>query len=205
MKTLKMIALCCIGALTIVSCGNQENQNAAAQVVLDAPGMIIPVMQADQWFINYENERVPIIESAINDSFPALVDPFETTQFVTADYQALKDYIAYIDQESAAAGVTPEGLRIYFAATDASKGIPGRETVFMNPVTSFKGLKGNMSYAIATDIKGKKTAITVGSVIDGKKPSGTNLILQGGSIQSLAGDDFGWPPPPNPGDPNDYH
>lgn len=206
MRTLKLCALCCISALFFISCNQNTGATAASTDPIPPSSNIISVEQADQWYKNYESDRVDIIETGVNDQFPSLTDPYKTTRFVTADYETLKSYIAYIDQESKDAGITPKGLRIYFAATDATTE-PGKETVFMNPVTSFKGVKGNISYAIATDIKGNKTAVTVGSVIDNTTSpiSGANLLLQGGSIQSLAGDDLGWPPPPYPNDPNDYH
>lgn len=206
MKTFKLLVLFCASALIFTSCNEHHETGDPQPMVVAPPSNIISVDEADQWYKNYGTDRAPIIEEGVNDQYPGLTDPYQTTRFVTADYETLKNYIAFIDQESKAAGVTPQGLRIYFAATDATSKGPGKETVFMNPVATFKGVKGNISYAIATNAAGAKKAVTVGSVIDStKSPSGANLILQGGTIQSLAGDELGWPPPPYPNDPNDYH
>ena len=206
MKTLKIMTLCCISVLLFSSCEEHHDTGGPMPIAVEDPGNIISVQEADKWYKNYGTDRAPIIEEGVNDQYPTLTDPYKTTRFVTADYETLKKYMAFIDQESKAAGVTPQGLRIYFAATDATSKGPGKETVFMNPVATFDGVKGNISYAIATSASGVKKAVTVGSVIDStKSPNGANLIFQGGSIQSLAGDDLQWPPPPYPNDSNDYH
>lgn len=207
MKQLKPTALLCLIVLAFISCNQNTGATDESSEPLAPPSNIIPIAEADQWYKNYGTDKAPILEEGINDIYPALADPYEATRFVTADYETLKNYIAFIDKESSAAGVVPSGLRIYFAATNSTTKSPGKETVFMNPVTSFKGITGEISYAIATNAAGNKTAVTVGSVLDGTTSpiSGANLLLQGGSIQSLAGDDLGWPPPPYPNDPNDYH
>jgi len=169
------------------------------------PDNIISVQEADDLYKTYGDDRAPIIEREVNDQYRGQDPPYEATRFVTADYEKLKEYIAFIDQESKEAGVTPEGLRIYFGATEPTKGKPGRETVFFNPVAAFEGIDGDISYAIHTDSKGKKKAITVGDVIDGKIPKTSDTKLVNGGVQSLAGDDVIWPPPPIQNDPNDYH
>lgn len=175
------------------------------QTMAEIPDNIIPVQEADDLYKTYGDDRAPIIENKINDQYRDQDPPYEATRFVTADYDKLKAYIAFIDQESEEAGVTPKGLRIYFGATKPTKGKPGRETVFFNPVAAFKGIDGDISYAIHTDLDGNKQAITVGDVIDGKIPKASDTELVNGGVQSLAGDDVIWPPPPIQNDPNDYH
>ncbi|AEE18682.1 hypothetical protein JM84_0973 [Dokdonia sp. Hel_I_63] len=171
----------------------------------DVPDNIIPVEEADSLYRTYGQNRAPFIEGGVNKLYEDLDKPYEATRFVTADYEKMKAYMAFIEKESKEAGVTPKGLRIYFGATKPAKGNPGRETVFLNPVAAFKGIDGDISYAIHTDVDGNKEPITVGDVIDGKIPKPSDSKLSNGVIQSLAGDDVIWPPPPIQNDPNDYH
>lgn len=208
MKLKKQWSFLLLSGLLIWSCAEKpkshpENQNSP-QVSLSPTPNIVPVIKAGNWYKNYGNNRATFIEGSVNKEYTDLVKPYEATRFVTADYKILKEYIAFIDQESKNAGVVPSGLRFYFGATSKTTTDPGRETIFLNPVTSFKNIRGDISYAIATDSKGNKIAVTVGSVIDSKAPAGKNLIMQR-KIQSLAGDDVIWPPPPVQNDPNDYH
>ena len=171
----------------------------------DVPDNIIPVQEADNLYKTYGDDRAPIIERNVNDQYRGQDPPYEATRFVTADYEKMKAYMAFIEKESKEAGVTPEGLRIYFGAAEPTKGKPGKETIFFNPVATFKGIDGDISYAIHTDSKGNKKAITVGDVIDGKIPKTSNTDLLYGGVQSLAGNTVTFPPPPHPNDPNDYH
>ncbi len=171
----------------------------------DIPDNIISVEEADSLYRTYGQNRAPFIEAGVNELYEGLDKPYEATRFVTADYEKMKAYMAFIEKESKEAGVTPKGLRIYFGATKPAKGKPGRETVFLNPVAAFKGVDGNISYAIHTDLDGIKEAITVGDVIDGKIPKPSDTKSLNGGIQSLAGDDWEYPPPPRQNDPNDYH
>ncbi|WP_298330098.1 hypothetical protein [uncultured Dokdonia sp.] len=171
----------------------------------DVPDNIISVEEADSLYRTYGQNRAPFIEGGVNKMYEDLDKPYEATRFVTADYEKMKAYMAFIEKESKEAGVTPKGLRIYFGATKPTKGKPGRETVFINPVAAFKGVDGNISYAIHTDLDGNKQVITVGDVIDGKIPKPSDTKSLNGGIQSLAGDDWEYPPPPRQNDPNDYH
>lgn len=217
MKKINILALIFGSVLLTVSC-EQNTTTTDPPVptpiapieeleIVEVPSIIIPVTEADAWFKNYSTQRVELIENAVNEKNKNLSDPYLTTRFVTINYSDLRDYLNFVDQESKDAGITPEGLRFYFGVTKPTGKKLGKETVYVNPVTSFKNMEGDISYAIATGPSGKKQAVTVGSVIDNTKSpsSSNNLILQNGSIQSLAGDSVTWPPPPVPGDPNDYH
>lgn len=216
MKKINTFALILVSTLLTTSCGDNTTNNPPVVtpiapveevVVLPPSSNIISIEEADSLYVNYGNDRASLIEKSMNTKYK-LATSYESSRFVTADYETLKKYIAYIDQESKKAGVTPTGLRIYFGATDGKGKTPGRETTYFNPVMKFKGIEGDIAYAIATDATGKSTAVTVGSVLDDKKTksnTGTNRSLQGGGIQSLAGDEVTWPPPPKANDPNDYH
>ena len=148
----------------------------------------------------YGKDIVPILEK----NNPNL----KATRSLSIDYKTLKDYIAFIDQEAAAANDTKiSGLRIYFAKYEDSKN-DGRATVFLNPIMeagAIGDLRDDVSFAIKTE-NGKSTAVPVGKLI--KKPTtGSNradltMPIQNG-VQSLAANDFPWSPPPN-SDPDDY-
>jgi len=128
----------------------------------------------------------------------------DAPHFVDFDYKDLKEYLLFIESQSKEANVEIEALRFYFAQYPSqypSGKTPkdvNKKSLFYNPVTAFPGLIGNMSYAIQKNVDGTSEAVTVGSILDMGKSNDTD-------VQSLAGDDLEWPPPPYPNDPNDYH
>jgi len=222
MKTPKTLLLLLVGAFLLFSCGEHTNNqdgdhhddDKPTVGTVAEPNIIISVEDADALFKNYGVDRADKLEVVVNQTND-LEEPYIATRFVTVDYATLQQYMNFINQESKKAGVTPEGLRFYFGqekspvSSDKETFGAGRETIFVNPVTTFKGINGQISYAILPDGSGNYSAVTVGSVIDSDDPKnpqkGANLLLKRDGVQSLAGDTFGYPPPPVPGDPNDYH
>lgn len=186
---------------------NHNDDGPHEGVELKAPANIISVTQADTLYQEYGNNRVDLIQDAQNvDENGKPIDPDDArfvpaTRALVVDYNMLKSYIAYIDQEAKDSKVTVKNLRIYLGkypdvGTYSGKR-PGSETVFMNPTTVFDG--GNeASFAIQNNADGSSTAVSVGSVLGTSKlPGKSNLVLkQTGPIQSLALDDMGQIPPP---------
>jgi len=206
MKHFKTLTLLALVTITALSCIEGPPNVSEEDPVVEAPGFIIAIEDADTLFKDYGTERGDLLEGIEQE-----IDPetkYKATRFVTVNFDEMQQYLNFIQQQSDSAGIKPQGLRFYFGKY-SNKNNPkknGAETVFINPTANFNGVKGEISYAIATDATGKKTAVTVGSVIDGtKSPAGTNLTLQGGETQSLAANRGTMPPPPHAGDPNDYH
>ncbi|RMB56552.1 hypothetical protein EAX61_14175 [Dokdonia sinensis] len=220
MKKLKLLLPLFLAGLFLVSCGEKPNDNGhdddhsddgQGMEMVDPPKFIIPVHEADNLYLNYGNNRADFLEEVVNEQNPDLEEEYTPTRFVTVDFDEMYQYMKFVKQQSDKAKIKPEGLRFYFGQikSKGSKGIdPGVETLFFNPTANFDGIEGGISYAIKTDVSGNISAVTVGSIIDSSKTQqtqkGANLLLQGG-IQSLAGNRGHLPPPPHPGDPDDYH
>ena len=150
------------------------------------PNIIIPVEDANDMFVN----------------FSRTVNSNKDSQFVTLNYQELKDYIAFIDSQVKNTNIKVEGLRFYFGKYPNGSLPSGRipsnpdsTTFFINPTTKFPNIQGDISFAISQGI-GAKKAIAVGDIIN-KKSLGT--------FQSLSANKGQFPPPPHAGDTNDYH
>ncbi|ANH59107.1 hypothetical protein [Dokdonia donghaensis] len=202
MKTIKLLALLFVSAIILEGC-NEKPAHPGEPTVggpIAPPKTIIDVQEAEDMYHRYGKDIAPILEK----NNPNL----KATRSLSIDYKTLKDYIAFIDQEAAAANDTKiSGLRIYFAKYEDSKN-DGRATVFLNPIMeagAIGDLRDDVSFAIKTE-NGKSTAVPVGKLI--KKPTtGSNradltMPIQNG-VQSLAANDFPWSPPPN-SDPDDY-
>ena len=199
MKTIKLLALLFVSVIILEGC-NEKPAHPTEGGSIPPPKIIIDVQEAEDMYHRYGKDIVPILEK----NNPNL----KATRSLSIDYKTLKDYIAFIDQEAAAANDTKiSGLRIYFAKYEDSKN-DGRATVFLNPIMeagAIGDLRDDVSFAIKTE-NGKSTAVPVGKLI--KKPTtGSNradltMPIQNG-VQSLAANDFPWSPPPN-SDPDDY-
>ncbi len=217
MKKSKFLLPLFLAGVFLISCGEKPHDNGhddddgQGEEMVDPPEFIIPIQKADNLYLNYGDNRADFLEEIVNEQNPDLDEKYTPTRFVTVDFDEMYQYMTFVKQQSDKAKIKPEGLRFYFGQikSKGSKGIdPGVETLFFNPTATFEGIDGEISYAIKTDVNGNISAVTVGSVIDSSKTQqtqkGANLLLQGG-IQSLAGDDVHFPPPPIQNDPNDYH
>lgn len=217
MKNVKITLVLITALLFVVGCGEKPvgdpHEHDPIMDTVPKPDIIISVLAADSLYKNYGSDRASFLDETINQQNPDLEEGYDPTRFVTVEFDVLSQYMKYVSQQSAKAGVTPKGIRFYLgqigseSQTDAID--PGPETIFFNPTAAFPGITGDISYALQIDPAGNYRAVTVGSVIDAamKNPQdqkGANLLLQG-QIESLAGDRVGFPPPPHPGDENDYH
>lgn len=199
MKTIKLLALLFVSVIILEGC-NEKPAHPTEGGSIPPPKIIIDVQEAEDMYHRYGKDIVPILEK----NNPNL----KATRSLSIDYNTLKDYLAFIEQEAEEANKTEiSGLRIYFAKYEDSKN-DGRATVFLNPIMeagAIGDLRDDVSFAIKTE-NGKSTAVPVGKLI--KKPTtGSNradltMPIQNG-VQSLAANDFPWSPPPN-SDPDDY-
>jgi hypothetical protein len=218
MKTFK-ITIALLGTLLFLSsCVEKPNTDDHADdgphegVELTPPANIIPVQKAELLYQDYGNNRVDLIQDAQNvDEEGKPIDPDDprfvpATRALVIDYNMLKSYIAYIDQEAKDAKINVKSLRVYLGKYPDSSAVkrPGSETVFLNPTTIFNG-NNEASFAIQNNPDGSTTAVSVGSVLGTAKiPGKSNFVLkQTGPIQSMAFDDMGQIPPPY-SDKDDY-
>ena len=206
MKKTTLVAAVLTAAFLITSCEKPCECEEAETPILGAPSNIIPLAQADSLYKNYGNSRVALIELAENiteegDTIPKEDANYkQATRLVSFSFAEMKKYMAYIEQQADSAGVEVLELRVYFGKygkkpikkTKANKG-----TVFFNPAAEFvfaDGTKDTVSFAILNNADGSKSAVTVGSVLNG---SALTSGLGAEDVNSLA-ENFGqeMPPPP---------
>ncbi len=152
-----------LGLVLILSnCGDQrEKPKDPKPITVETPKNIITLKQADALYANYSKFRSPIIvQYETKERAPS--EAFEVARFVDFDYQELKDYIAYVDQEAERAGVKKvTKLRMYFAnypsedlLSDGKKVIHKRQnSIFLTPTMAFKN--GDYSFYIGDNGKPK--------------------------------------------------
>lgn len=186
------VAVIVILSISLINCNGTGKKEQLQQVVaaeIDAPENIITLEQADDIYSNYSKHRVSAIESyETKERAPS--EKFEAARFVDFDYETIKNYIAYIDQEAAKAGVKKvTKLRMYFANypnkerfSDNKKVVhPRQNSIFMTPTLAKDG--GNYSFYIGDDGKAKliidwKAEIQkgMGAVLGKQKVSEASLI-----------------------------
>lgn len=163
-------AVVSILTFSVFSCGNekQKGQKEKPQKedskVVEAPKNIITLEQADAIYANYTNHRIPAIENYETQQ-RAVSEKFEAARFVDFDYQTIKNYIAFIDQEAAKAGVKKvTKLRLYFANYPSKNKFndgenvkhPRQNSIFMLPTLA----KDNGDYGFYIDYNGKPKLVS---------------------------------------------
>lgn len=164
---LKFLAVFAIAVFTNCQENNKtKSQQETAQprktgIVVEAPSNIISLEQAEAIYTNYGVHRVALIEN-YETKERAPEERFQASRFVDFDYQMIKDYIAFVDQEAAKAGVKKVSkLRMYFANYPNEKKFPdGKEvihqrqnSIFMLPTITKNG--GDFGFYIGGDGKAK--------------------------------------------------
>lgn len=198
MKKLKIILLfCATVAIGVVACSDDKDETPENGIEVSnlttiiKPSVLMPIDDAKAMMDTYNED---LRKNPVNGA----------AHFVDFNYNDLKEYLAYIEKESKDAEVSIEALRFYFGQYPESypsgKSVknPNRKSLFYNPVTSFPDSNGNISYAIKTLKDGTKMAVKIGDLIEAGETNDSN-------IRSMTGDELGWPPPPLPRDPDDFH
>ena len=145
--------LCVLVLTSIFSCNQQQKENkpnSKTPPIVDAPTNIISLNEANAIYDNYSEHRVRLIEPYETQQRQP-DEKFEASRFVDFDYDALKQYIAYIDQEAEAGGVKKiTKLRLYFANYPNEEKFPNgkkvvhkrQNSIFMVPTLE----KGGINY-----------------------------------------------------------
>ncbi|MFT6371185.1 MAG: hypothetical protein ACJAUQ_000398 [Maribacter sp.] len=156
--------LCTFTFLSILSCNteNKEKTNeTAAPIVVLPPSNIISLEQAKSTYDNYTEHRINLIEPYETEQ-RVPEEKFEPARFVDFDYEMIKDYIAYVDQEAKKAGVKKvTKLRMYFANYPNEKKFkdgkevvhPRQNSLFLLPTLEKNG--GNYGFYISDNGKAK--------------------------------------------------
>jgi hypothetical protein len=135
------------GLLLLLSSGckpdssKQQTREAVDKVV--PPKQLISLETAREYYQNYGTRRVPLIRR-YEDSVTRATDPegkpFDVARYVSFDYEVLKAYLAYIEQEAARVNTDIESLRIYFATYPDAAGRthPRQNSVFLLPAVEME-------------------------------------------------------------------
>ncbi|WP_105000166.1 hypothetical protein [Aureicoccus marinus] len=127
------LALCGSVCLFLSSCntqGKNENapaENAAKEATVQPPKDLISLKEAKRLYDGYSINRVPIIEA-----YEAKRDPqeFVVARYAAFDFETIRQYVSYVEQEANKAGVEVESLRFYFGNNPNSPTYPnGRQVV----------------------------------------------------------------------------
>ncbi len=154
--------LCTFMLFSMLSCNTEKKEKSIeskAPIEVLAPSNIISLEDANSTYDNYTKHRINIIASyETQQRVPQ--EKFEPARFVDFDYEMMKDYIAYVDQEAKKAGVKKvTKLRMYFANYPNEKKFkdgkevvhPRQNSIFITPTLEKNG--GNYSFYIGNDGK----------------------------------------------------
>ena len=189
-KTKNFLHFFCVLSLSVLSFSSceekMEKENEDRPEVL-APAQIVAIDQAKQMYDFYTDRRVPLIqryEDSINRTKPndkmrqekkAKADSgfeiegkkFDVARYVSYDYETIKQYLAYIEQEAKKANVEISGLRFYFSNYpdkpffDNTDSIlhPRQNSVMLSP-TLKKGNRDHLFYIGGTEAKQEAVLLT---------------------------------------------
>jgi len=110
-KNLKLLAFLFAISIPFMSCVDPVQKPANETV--DPPEEIISVVQAKEMYESYEDRRIGIIRQFEGPNPDG--SAFEPTRYGWYDYETIKQYLAYIEQEAEQAGVEISGLKFYFS------------------------------------------------------------------------------------------
>lgn len=199
----------------LISCeqDNELTEIETENLTITKPENIISVLDAASLVDEYVEKRATFLESNLTEK--SSMNDYLATQMVYLKLDDLKNYIAYVEQESAKAGVQVESIGMYYMKYPDIGTLPsgktleteryGKENLILSPMAFFDGADYEVSYALQTNDKGTE-AIPVGYVIDhlkGEKQHGDHKYKIGSNIKSLAANDFPFRPPPT-NDDQDY-
>lgn len=112
-------------------------QSKVEKKPVDPPKQIISKDTAAILFKEYTRGRVPQVIAALDTAAQENFIPARYTEF---EYDVIKKYIDYIEQEAKAANKEIETLRIYYAVYPPGMGSKSKKsTVFLVPATEFEG------------------------------------------------------------------
>jgi len=97
---------------TVTGCNFKTEENGDS-VSAEAPKQIVSIESAKEMYDSYTERRVRLIEKFEEDQSPNV--EFDPTRQGWYDYDTLKQYMAYIEQQAKDANVDISGISIYFA------------------------------------------------------------------------------------------
>ncbi len=149
------------GTLLILfgSCGEQQADSAREQEntqAVEAPDQIVSIETARGYYSNYSDRRAALIRRYEDSIFRSekIDSSFSVARYTSVDYTTLKQYLAYIEQESQKVGADISSLRIYFSNNPDEEGFvhPRQNSVFLLPAAR-PGNQGDREYGLFIDGK----------------------------------------------------
>lgn len=159
------------------SCENQDPQDDGQEETDDdgqqtddepnyegAPDNIISLEQAKAIYDSYTERRIGLIqqtEEANDDG-----TPFNPSRYGEWDFETIKHYMAYLEQEAEDVNVDIAGLRFYFANyPDNTNGeLERHNTMFLLPTTTING--EDQGFFTQTNDNGEKELVLIADVIE---------------------------------------
>ena len=197
MKTFKKLLSLLLFSATLIlfSCGERSAEVKNTQKMeVEPPEQIISVEEAQMMYKNYTDRRVPLIqkyEDSVNISQKDTAR-FDVARYTYYDYKAIKQYLEYIEQEAAKAGVEISTLRFYYSNypsedtfPDGSKVIhPRQNSFFIQPTLNEKGEE----YGFYTEDSGEgaKRAVLLNGQMEMYGPDGVGIRV-GNNTKAFAG------------------
>ncbi len=134
----------------------QNLEKKIAQNTSRRPKNIINLSLAQKIYKNYD-KRAELISNTTDPTTDGI--PFESTRSLFYEFSELESYISYVKKLSEKAGVTPTGVRFYFAlypdyhiTSDGSTANSRRQTIFIAPTTETSNGE-NIGYTLNNDFK----------------------------------------------------
>ncbi len=123
------------------------------------PTQIISLHQAIEMYDLYTEERVPLIQEYEQSQTG---EEFHATRSGWYDFNTMKEYLGYVEQESKKLGIKPSGLRFYFSKYPNEEfqdgkpaKYPRRQSFFITPTVN-KGHKKHLGFSFKTNKHGDK-------------------------------------------------
>ena len=110
-----------------ISCGERtKGEGTEVKTEVEPPEQIVSMEEARMMYENYSERRASLIqkfEDSINIS-KRDTSKFDVARYTYYDYNTIKQYLAYIEQEATKAGVEISSLRFYYSNYPDDKVFP---------------------------------------------------------------------------------
>jgi len=185
---------------------NPDAEKMEAKEEIGEPNQIISLADADSLYVNYTKRRANVIYELEAGEQDADGKRFVPTRFVSFSLAAIKEYLKYVEQESAKAGVKPDSLRIYlgnYGKQLKKKKDINHNTVFLLPAAKTKAGYGGIYIGENGKAKLIRNYFKSGEESDGGEPkseasfmpSFNSSLMQVGSKSFIFNRGDGGPPP----------
>ena len=187
----KILFLSVIAASLIACEGNPDKTDDDGGGDYDgAPKQIITLANAKSMYDSYSQRRVPIIKTY--EEQQDSTEKFYPTRYGQYDFETMKHYMAYIEDQAKLANVKISGLRYYLSNYPADGSVGSHKeyarhnSFFILPTTDFNGEE--LAFFIRVDDNGNRSAVPVRDVV--KKPLRKNM-KKGGNMGKQEKPSFG--------------